>query len=153
AGMLAGHLWRAFAELRGLGGDFEDRGHQVFESGAGPPEHGHVVRRGPADDLVVRLGRVGGLAIENRLAQLLVDALVARDGEDQQRGGENRPDADFHLPGHANPFRAEATENIVRSAWCQGALRTLPCSVIIHGPWRFPPKTLWVCSRTWGSTS
>src|SRR5438093_8741883 len=119
AGMFAGQLWRAFGVLCGLGGDFEDRGQQVFESGASPLEHGHVVRRGPANDLVVRLGRVGGLALENRLAQLLVDALVARDGEDQQRGGENRPDADFHLPGHVNPFRADSTENIVRSAWCQ----------------------------------
>src|SRR5437867_1438600 len=119
AGMLAGHLWRAFGELRGLGGDFEDRDHRVLESGAGPPEHGHVVRRGPADDLVVCLGGVGGLALENRPAQLLVGALVERDGEDQQRGGEDRPDADFHLLGHDDSPRADSTENIVRSTWCQ----------------------------------
>src|SRR5256712_4533395 len=133
--MLAGQLWRAFGELRGRGGDFEDRGHQVFESGAGPPEHGHVVRRGPADHLVVCLGGVGGLALENRLAQLLVDALVERDGEDQQRGGEDRPDADFHLLGHDDSPRAESTENIVRSTWCQGVTRLEKPVLLRYNAW------------------
>src|SRR5207245_2211569 len=52
------------------------------------------------DDLVVRLGGAGGLALENRPAQLFVDALVVRDGKDQERCGENRTDADFHFTGH-----------------------------------------------------
>src|SRR5437870_6127182 len=99
-GVLAGQVRRPFGELRGLRGDLDDRGHEVFEDRAGPLEHGHVVGGRPADDLVVRLGRVGGLALENRPAQLFVDALVVRDGKDQERCGENRPDADFHLTGH-----------------------------------------------------
>src|SRR3989442_14639450 len=138
--MLAGQLWRAFGALRRLGGDLEDRGHQVFESGAGPPEHGHVVGRGPADDLVVRLGWVGGLALENRLAQLLVDALVERDGEDQERRGEERPDADFHLLGHDDSPRAESTENIVRSTWRQGMTRLAEPVLIRYnaGPMAIP---------------
>src|SRR2546425_9347587 len=133
--MFAGQLWRAFGELRGLSGDFEDRGHQVFESGAGPLEHGHVVRRGPADDLVVRLGWVGCLALENRLAQLLVDALVERDGEGQERRGEDRPDADFHLLGHDDSPRAESTENIVRSTWCQGVTRLEKPVLLRYNAW------------------